>query len=426
MPCSWDLHCTITALFFFLGGIFELIGDYDAKQQFEHDNGATAKALQALDTNAIIATFLHRIDSSTAWYETTGLMCHCIAWTFLAMVMVRLAWKLSEGGRVYIGTCVTLAVLAVAAAFTETIALLLYMGMMKAISYSVLQYNLDFWLNKDVVVYSATAAASTPTSTSTTSPSDNDEEEEDGMDLYDEDDDEMDETAENGDSHESAIEVDSFDEVDDEIVETTDDANTEAATDDSMDIVEENDDTAVAEVDNDDNDLLMEDDELLLDDDNDADDDMEDDSGRRHLDEDGEDAPHSDGLGWKTLEILRKTLRGLLSWMTSMEFLFLAIICITTFIGVRRSNKLSKAWANAGLVLSILSLTEFVADMIGFRHHIEWMETAIVVGSVNRMILLPLWLMWLGALIHKETPVVEAENKHEQPNLAVAGNGSLA
>lgn len=125
--------------------------------------------------------------------------------------------------------------------------------------------------------------------------------------------------------------------------------------------------------------------------------------GLRFLEEeigDGYDYPF-DGLGWKTLNIIRVTIKGLLSWISSLEFVFFAAIFALMFFSVKRSDALSSAWSYFGLGLSALFSLEFIAELNTlYGAAYEWGLFAAILGGINRLVLLPIWLLWLGRLMY--------------------------
>lgn len=119
---------------------------------------------------------------------------------------------------------------------------------------------------------------------------------------------------------------------------------------------------------------------------------------RRQLEED----LLSDGLGWKTLEILRVGLRGMLFWVESVEYLFLAAIFVLIFVVVAQSTTrtFSRSWAAAGLAIAVVSMLEFTECMRAYTHGRGiW---GVMLGVVNHTLLFPVWFIWLGRLFSEE------------------------
>lgn len=106
-----------------------------------------------------------------------------------------------------------------------------------------------------------------------------------------------------------------------------------------------------------------------------------------------------DGLGWKTLEVLRVALRGMLFWVESVEYILLAAILVILFCSITSSSRLRR-WASAGLIVGLVSFLEFLECMRAFRHGRGVM--GVLLGCLNHSILVPLWLLWLGHVLTQQ------------------------
>ena len=126
-----------------------------------------------------------------------------------------------------------------------------------------------------------------------------------------------------------------------------------------------------------------------------------------------------DGIGWKSLELFRMTMDGVLYWMASVEFLFLAAIFAIIFIAAKRSNTqiFTRQWASLSLLLSVLFVFEFIANMLTLHDLRAWKDIGIVVGGLNRMVLLPIWLLHVGSILpqDKREIVLPVEDEDMEP-----------
>jgi len=108
-----------------------------------------------------------------------------------------------------------------------------------------------------------------------------------------------------------------------------------------------------------------------------------------------------DLLGYKVLEVVAMTVHGSLLWIDACEWLFLAIIFGFLLLSVYRSNRevFSLTWASFGMCMAVLCLIEFVADVLRFQDWRTFSNVANMVSILNRLVLFPIWLMWLGRQI---------------------------
>ena len=120
----------------------------------------------------------------------------------------------------------------------------------------------------------------------------------------------------------------------------------------------------------------------------------------------GADGSESDLIGWKALEINHIVGRGFV-WMTdSYEWLSLSIVMIFIYVSVRhwRANTndttcFGSCWNHLGLFIGLLSLLEFVMEVVRFERHGKGIQTHFIVyiySILNRLILIPLWILTLG------------------------------
>jgi hypothetical protein len=109
----------------------------------------------------------------------------------------------------------------------------------------------------------------------------------------------------------------------------------------------------------------------------------------------------NDGLGWRTLEVTHIVTSGLLWFVDAFEWLAMFFIMLLVHVSVRRwrttdGGTFGACWNAIGLFIALLSLLDFVAEILrldGFR---TFNQIAFWYAAVNRLILLPTWLILLG------------------------------
>lgn len=109
-----------------------------------------------------------------------------------------------------------------------------------------------------------------------------------------------------------------------------------------------------------------------------------------------------DQIGWKTLELIRNAMTGLVLFIDSAEFVLLAGIVIAVAVAVFQTGSFSNEWAATGLLISLLSIVEFVIANIAFVDVVSFGQVAVTLSAVNQMVLLPFWLLWLGCMLPAE------------------------
>lgn len=109
----------------------------------------------------------------------------------------------------------------------------------------------------------------------------------------------------------------------------------------------------------------------------------------------------NDEIGWRTLEVTYRAMRGMAFWVDAFEWISLFFLMIFTFVAVKRYRQIdpeifSATWNGVGLFLGLLCLLEFVTEVLRTVNWRIFSQLAIWYGSFNRLILLPFWLMVLG------------------------------
>lgn len=125
-----------------------------------------------------------------------------------------------------------------------------------------------------------------------------------------------------------------------------------------------------------------------------------------------------DNIGLKALELVHVAIEGTMTWVDAAEWIFLAFMLLMLFISVAidRESPFSLAWASFGLVVAGMCLLDFAADILRFQAWGAFSFIALVISTVNRLTLFPVWLLWLGRQLSR---VASASVKTDSSN----GNG---
>jgi hypothetical protein len=117
-----------------------------------------------------------------------------------------------------------------------------------------------------------------------------------------------------------------------------------------------------------------------------------------------------DDLGWKSLELVHIAVRGILLWVDAIEWLFLA--GIFTLLGVSvlggTEQLFGLRWAGFGAVMAVLSVFDFAAEILRFESWRTFSEVAMLISAINRLVLFPIWLLWLSRLLPKAEAAARA------------------
>jgi hypothetical protein len=100
-----------------------------------------------------------------------------------------------------------------------------------------------------------------------------------------------------------------------------------------------------------------------------------------------------DRIGWRTLQVVHLVVRGMILWIDTWNgWRFLASLCSSLFRFTAAERLLSLPWASVGLVMGLLALIDF-ALILRFEY---WhLSETFWITMLNRLILLPVWLVWL-------------------------------
>jgi hypothetical protein len=111
----------------------------------------------------------------------------------------------------------------------------------------------------------------------------------------------------------------------------------------------------------------------------------------------------NDKIGWRTLHLVHIVVRGMITWVDAAEWLALFGITVLLFVSIYRQEEriFSMSWASVGLVMGLLALVDFAADILRLQSWRTFSNIALWTTMINRIILLPVWLLWLGYQLPK-------------------------
>jgi len=109
----------------------------------------------------------------------------------------------------------------------------------------------------------------------------------------------------------------------------------------------------------------------------------------------------NDDIGWRSLEVAHIVIHGMVTLVDAFEWLAIFIIMILVHVSVRRwrtidAGTFGGCWNSMGLFIGLLSFLDFIAEILrldGFR---LFGPIVFAYASINRCILLPIWLIQLG------------------------------
>lgn len=109
-----------------------------------------------------------------------------------------------------------------------------------------------------------------------------------------------------------------------------------------------------------------------------------------------------DEIGWRTLEITHIVTFGLVSLIGAIEWLILSIVMLLIHFSVRRwqrdvdSTTFGNVWNFLGLFVALMCILEFATEVMRLDGTRYFAQIAFLYSSVNRLILLPSWILILG------------------------------
>mmetsp|Transcript_62226 Transcript_62226/g.93971 ORF Transcript_62226/g.93971 Transcript_62226/m.93971 type:complete len:276 (+) Transcript_62226:256-1083(+) len=137
----------------------------------------------------------------------------------------------------------------------------------------------------------------------------------------------------------------------------------------------------------------------------------------------------NDGIGWKALEVSHVMTQGLIIFIDAFEWICLCIILVFVHISVRRwrshdSVTFGACWNSLGLFIGLLCLLDFVAEVLRLDGFKLFGQIAFWYAAVNRLILIPMWLLMLGCRLPYaamklnemavEPTVIDAQNTNQR------------
>jgi hypothetical protein len=133
-----------------------------------------------------------------------------------------------------------------------------------------------------------------------------------------------------------------------------------------------------------------------------------------------------DGIGWRALEVTHIVVSGLVWFIDAFEWLCIFFIMTLLYISVRRwratdTSTFGGCWNSMGLFIALLSLLDFVAEILRLDGFKTFSQIAFWYAAVNRLILLPTWLILLSLSL----PSAELKLHEDQNARGNAGNGAM-
>jgi len=114
------------------------------------------------------------------------------------------------------------------------------------------------------------------------------------------------------------------------------------------------------------------------------------------------DVDEPDMIGWRTLEVTHVVSFGLVSIIGAIEWFVMAIVMLLVHLSVRRWQRqvdqttFGACWNALGLFIALMCLLEFITEVLRLVGMKYFSQIAFWYSSVNRLILLPTWLIILG------------------------------
>jgi hypothetical protein len=127
-------------------------------------------------------------------------------------------------------------------------------------------------------------------------------------------------------------------------------------------------------------------------------------------------ADGGDQIGWRVLEVGYMLMRGMMLWVDTIEWMFLYCIATLLFVSVftQSSTKrlLSVRWASFGLVVAAFCIVDFAAEILRLADWRTFSKIAFGTSLMLRLVLLPVWLVWLARLIPKAMKSIEFDTSN--------------
>jgi len=130
-----------------------------------------------------------------------------------------------------------------------------------------------------------------------------------------------------------------------------------------------------------------------------------------------------DMIGWRTLEIAYLSVEGMWVWLDAIDWLLFSGICILLFVSTRKGGLFRVSWSYMCLVLAAFAFYDFIAGILRIQSWQIWSAVMFSLSSANRLILVPIWLIWLGFQLPKAR---KAFAKQNSPTFATPEENSLS
>jgi hypothetical protein len=116
----------------------------------------------------------------------------------------------------------------------------------------------------------------------------------------------------------------------------------------------------------------------------------------------------TDGMGWRALEVTHIDASGFIWFTDAFEWICLSGIFILTFVSVRQwrmqdQTSFGARWNGLGLFIGLLCVMEFVSEILRFEGFRIFGPIALVYSILNRLLLIPAWIISLGFLLPRVT-----------------------
>jgi hypothetical protein len=140
----------------------------------------------------------------------------------------------------------------------------------------------------------------------------------------------------------------------------------------------------------------------------------------------------NDDLGYRALEVAYFAIRGMKFWVDAFEWIALATVMFMIHLAVCRYRAIAlepfgACWNALGMFIGLLSLLDFVTEVLRVTNFRVFSAIAFWYGTVNRLIFIPLWLIVLGwRLPYALLKLEEEEEKKETFEAKADGVDDLA
>lgn len=126
----------------------------------------------------------------------------------------------------------------------------------------------------------------------------------------------------------------------------------------------------------------------------------------------------TDDIGWRVLEMITIVTRGFLLWIDAAEWLFLSAIFTLLYVSTFSAGVFSRGWARLGMLIALLAFVDFSSEVLRLKSWMTFSLVAVLISWVSRLLLMPIWLLWLGRQLVRVR--AEATAKRADDSLALA------